>query len=230
MGHYNQGEILKRLRKKKSVKFSLLNSSLNAKRGVFVSDSDTIELIRIASEIMRVHPEIKTIADIGTGSGVIVISLAKMYSTKLFYGFESSIKAYSLLIKNIYQNKLTNIKVYLNRKKDWINPGVQDNIDLIISNPPYLGNIEFGSDNFFAEYPDYKYQPRQATRSYDKYGLTPYIKILDSSKKCNARHILFQCNTRFIHMLFSLVSSSEYDRKIINYNGLDKFLYLTRRI
>ena len=81
------------------------------------------------------------ILDIGTGSGAIAISLAREFENADILAIDISEDAIKVADKNIREKKLHNrIKL----EKTTIN-SINDNFDLIVSNPPYLTNKELGN-------------------------------------------------------------------------------------
>jgi release factor glutamine methyltransferase len=78
------------------------------------------------------------ILDIGTGSGAIAISLAREFENADILAIDISEDAIKVADKNITEKKLHNrIKL----KKTTIH-NINENFDLIVSNPPYLTNKE----------------------------------------------------------------------------------------
>ena len=78
------------------------------------------------------------ILDIGTGSGAIAISLAKEFTKAKIKAIDISDEAIKVASKNITKKKL-NKQIEL--KKANIDT-IEDNFDLIVSNPPYLTKKE----------------------------------------------------------------------------------------
>ena len=81
------------------------------------------------------------ILDIGTGSGAIAISLAREFENADILAIDISEDAIKVADKNIRKKKLHN-RIKLEKKT--IN-NINDNFDLIVSNPPYLTNKELGN-------------------------------------------------------------------------------------
>ncbi len=81
------------------------------------------------------------ILDIGTGSGAIAISLAREFENADILAIDISEDAIKVADKNIREKKLHN-RIKLEKKT--IN-NINDNFDLIVSNPPYLTNKELGN-------------------------------------------------------------------------------------
>lgn len=228
---YNQINILHLLNEGNLVIVSTANNvSIKLKKGIFVPDINTFKLIDIATDIIKANDTILNIADIGSGSGVIAISLAHLFPNKLVHAYETSSNAYNLLIENIKLNNTKNIKVYLNNRKDWIDLSTNTELDFIISNPPYTGNREYNSDQFLKNYPDYKSQPKQAIRTYDSFGISPYIKIMQASNSFNTKHFLFQCNSHYIDMLYKKIDTKFYNVEKIKDVGNYKFIFIQKKL
>ncbi|MDN5248244.1 MAG: peptide chain release factor N(5)-glutamine methyltransferase [Wolbachia endosymbiont of Tyrophagus putrescentiae] len=74
------------------------------------------------------------VADFGTGTGCLLISMLSEYKFAVGVAFEKSLKAYRVAYKNIKKhNLLGKIKIFPN---SWVE--CNDSFDLIISNPPYI--------------------------------------------------------------------------------------------
>jgi Methylase of polypeptide chain release factors len=74
------------------------------------------------------------IADFGTGTGCLLISVLSEYEYAIGVGFEKSLEAYKITCQNTKKHNL------LNRAKIFPNSWTEcrDLFDLIISNPPYI--------------------------------------------------------------------------------------------
>ena len=109
------------------------------------------------------------ILDAGTGSGCIAIRLKKEYPKTLVMACDKSLFALNLAKKNAKENKL-NISFFYSKFKNIR----KTNIDVLISNPPYIS-----SDESIA--PDVKkYEPKIALYG-GKDGLIYYKEIIKKS-------------------------------------------------
>ncbi|MCX6796346.1 MAG: peptide chain release factor N(5)-glutamine methyltransferase, partial [Candidatus Falkowbacteria bacterium] len=82
-----------------------------------------------------------SIIDVGTGSGCIIITLAKLLKQNNFYGIDISNKALRVARKNAKLNKVTNIKFLRgNLLQPFLNSKfkIQNSKLVIIANLPYL--------------------------------------------------------------------------------------------
>ena len=121
------------------------------KEGVLIPRDDTEPLIDIALKELQPNT---TIAEIGVGSGVISIILAKKLQAN-FIATDINPIALEVTQKNMKLHNV-NIKLYLTNLLDNVN----ENIDFIISNPPYV------EEDW--EYEPLKYEPKEAIFTKDK--------------------------------------------------------------
>lgn len=131
------------------------------------------EGIRLIEEKLQ-NQEIVRVADIGTGSGIIAITLKKHFQSKVIVdAVDISSEALSVakenaLIHNVDINFICN---------DLLN-GIDTIYDVIISNPPYIDKTEYEM-NLMGE--DVKlYEPPLALYADDK-GMHFYIEIIKQS-------------------------------------------------
>ena len=75
------------------------------------------------------------LADLGTGSGAIALSLAKAKPNWKIIATDASEKALSVAKGNAENLKLNNVKFYLG---NWCEALPQEKFDVIVSNPPYI--------------------------------------------------------------------------------------------
>jgi release factor glutamine methyltransferase len=178
------------------------------KRGVFVPDYETLLFTRECIGIIRpMGTAIERIADVGTGSGVIAVTLGKAFPEKTVYGYDISKRALDVARLNARNNGTRNVTFYRNANRHiWISPETPTRIDIVISNPPYVGNEEIRSPCFMKDFPDFNIQPKSGMRSYDRTGLLPYISTLKAAKEFGAKYILFRCNTGNVDAIASVLT------------------------
>ena len=113
------------------VPFGGLEFSVN--RSVLIPRPETEELVMMVSE--KVDAEGMSVLDIGTGSGCIAITLAKMKPSWKVTGCDVSEKALALAVGNAHSNgvdvqwRLQDVLQWQLSEEKW---------DLIVSNPPYI--------------------------------------------------------------------------------------------
>lgn len=105
---------------------------------VLIPRPETETLIDLALENLKGLSSPK-ILDIGTGSGCIAITLAAEISNSSVTGIDVSNEAINVANINKSKNKLKNISF---KKIDILRQTINDQFDLIISNPPYITKDE----------------------------------------------------------------------------------------
>ena len=111
------------------------------------------------------------ILDLGTGSGVIGITLSKLYPNSKITITDISLKALKVANKNIKRHKVKNINSF---KSNWFDEIKEKELfDLIISNPPYISKGDLHLTN-----PELNYEPLGALVS-DNNGFADIFKIID---------------------------------------------------
>tara|TARA_B100001175_G_C19428340_1_gene599846 strand:- start:211 stop:1071 length:861 start_codon:yes stop_codon:yes gene_type:complete len=115
------------------------------------------------------------ILDLGTGSGVIGITLSKLYQNSIITISDKSLKALKVANNNIKKHKVTNIRSI---KSNWFDSFKEkDFFDLILTNPPYIAK----DDNHLTN-PEINYEPSNALVAADN-GFSDIFKIIDNSPK-----------------------------------------------
>ena len=108
-------------------------------KNVLIPRPETEELVRwILAEIENKKSEIN-ILDIGTGSGCIAISLAKQLPNAKVYALDVSKDALAVAKENARNN---NVSVEFLRANILTNPNLEQKFDIIVSNPPYVRELE----------------------------------------------------------------------------------------
>ncbi|MDD5548892.1 MAG: peptide chain release factor N(5)-glutamine methyltransferase [Sulfurovaceae bacterium] len=131
---------------------SFYDINLFVEQGVLIPRPETELLIDEVSKIVK-EEEITTIAEIGIGSGAISIILARKFPNLKIIATDISQDALRIAKKNIeYFGLSDKIKLIHTNLLD----GVQDNIDMIVSNPPYIAN------DFILDKNIIKYEPKEA--------------------------------------------------------------------
>lgn len=117
------------------------------------------------------------VADLGTGTGAIILSLAKRFPKLQGYGFEKSSDALELFKINRERCQLKgNVECI---QFDWKEDTLQGTpYDLIISNPPYLSGKEWED----AQPEVSKYEPIEALVS-EESGFSDIKKIMEIAKR-----------------------------------------------
>lgn len=212
-------------------KFDFDGIDLFLNKYTLIPHPDTFQLVQLAVEVIEKNSWIKTVADVGTGSGVIAVFLAKKFPTKNFFASDISEETLNMAKKNSVLNKTSNIHFLHNTDQVWLSEYKNRNIDFIISNPPFVGEKEFNNENFLLTYPEIKLEPASAvvTRG-DKYGLSPYLEIIKNSDETNTKLYLFQCNPENIRSLVTGIQKIIKCKINISKDtaGLERFLLISK--
>ncbi len=104
--------------------------------GVFIPRPETETLVEIALDFIKSNG-IKTVAEIGCGSGAISVSIAKFTAVKVFC---SDISEKAIEITKINANKHGVDGLVVAKKGCFLEPfkDILDEIQLVVSNPPYV--------------------------------------------------------------------------------------------
>ncbi|MDR2831503.1 MAG: peptide chain release factor N(5)-glutamine methyltransferase [Rickettsiales bacterium] len=135
-------------------------------------DSETL-----ISTVLKYYPNKKQrlkIADFGTGTGCLLISVLSEYEHAVGIGFEKSLKAYRVAYQNIKKhNLLGRAEIF---PKSWTE--CRGSFDLIVSNPPYIKRSKL--KNLQAEV---QKEPRIALDGGID-GFSCYLSIFPILRKC----------------------------------------------
>ena len=121
-------------------------------KSVLVPRPETELLVEKAIDWLKLHHKAQTIADIGTGSGCIAITLASIFPAHEFFATDIVHSALKVAQKNIMLHFTQNVHLVecdLMKCLDW-------KFDLICANPPYIPT------GVLMTLPIAKYEPWQA--------------------------------------------------------------------
>lgn len=156
-------------------------------------------------ELIKIDPVKKTIVDIGTGSGCLIISLAKYLPNNTFLGIDISKQALRIARTNAQDHK-TNIRFIQNNLLD----GLNTKMDIIVANLPYLNLKQMNE-------PSIQKEPASALIAKDN-GLYYYKKLLHqiSILSYKPEYILLEIDPRQAKLIKEHISSTlpEYNIEI----------------
>jgi len=139
---------------------------------VLIPRPDTETLIELCLQLVQHKPDAKLI-DLGTGSGIIAITLAAECPQLKITAVDSSLKALHTAKKNAQLNQTENIRFI---HSNWLNQVSNESFDFIISNPPYIDpedpHLSLG---------DVRFEPTSALIS-PQQGLQDIIHISEQSQ------------------------------------------------
>ena len=137
---------------------------------VLIPRPETEHLVETAKELLETQKiTAPTVIDVGTGSGAVLLALAKEFPEGHFIGIEISEPAAEVARKNASALGLDDrIEI---RRGSWLQPVIElkGEIDLIVSNPPYIPEAEL--DTLPPEVA--RYEPHKALYGGPD-GLEPY--------------------------------------------------------
>ncbi len=137
---------------------------------VLIPRDETEILVRQAIDLIREH-NLKTILDIGTGSGCIACTIAKNTDATVL-GVDISSDALRVALDNVTKLRINNRAVF--RKSDLFEKVREDEkFDIIVSNPPY---IPFGTELDT----EVQHEPKIALFA-EENGLQIYRKIIEKA-------------------------------------------------
>ena len=156
---------------------------------------EVVNMIAHSVETMCTSSLLHSILDIGTGSGCIAISLAKLLKDSVVTAVDVSEKALNVAKKNAAENDV-DVRFVLDDILNPKNPELIDNqYDIIVSNPPYVCESE--KSEMRANVLDY--EPSTALFVSDNDPLIFYRKILEFAQNALKPdgEIWFEINERF---------------------------------
>lgn len=107
---------------------------------VLIPRPETEELVYLALDIIK-KEQLKSVLDIGTGSGIIPVTIAKKINEISIYGLDVSEAALKVAAENCHhhQTRVTYLHYDFLDKTNW---NRLPKVDIVISNPPYITHNE----------------------------------------------------------------------------------------
>ena len=188
---------------------------------VLIPRPETEELLELAiNKIRDSRFKIRDfkILDIGTGSGIIPITLKKHFPKAIVSAIEISEKALEIAQKNADFHQ-TEIKFL---QADYLNTDLTENYDVIISNPPYIGIDE----NTEIEDSVKGFEPNIALFSPTSDALIFYRKIAkDANKFLNEKGMIFlEINQKLGKETLELFKNFSESKLVKDLSGNDRFV------
>ena len=188
---------------------------------VLIPRPETEELVELAKiEIQNLKSKIQNLKllDIGTGSGIIPITLKKHLPNVEISAIDISEKALEIAKKNAEFHQ-ANIQFI---QQDYLNTKLEENYDIIISNPPYIGIDE----NPEIEDSVKGFEPNIALFSPTSDALIFYRKIAkDAEQFLNENGMIFlEINQKLGKETLELFSNYSESRLIKDLSGNDRFV------
>ncbi len=200
-------EIIKQLQNEKPLQYILgkaqfLNFELKINENVLIPRPETEELVKLViNNLEKQKYKPKTIVDIGTGTGCIALAMKYYYPYSRVIGIDISSEAIKLAKFNAIKYNLT-IDFF---QLDILNTDLSKfKFDVIISNPPYVLNIEKNEIK-----PNVKnWEPHDALFVFDEDPIIFYKKIInDFFKSPDARFAFFEINPICYNVITDFLSN-----------------------
>jgi release factor glutamine methyltransferase len=178
---------------------------------VLIPRPDTELLIELSLELIPKNQTIKII-DLGTGSGIIAVTLAAERPDAFITAVDASLAALSIAKHNARQHQVTNIEFH---QSDWFANVPKSLFDLVISNPPY---IDSGDEHL--KQGDVRFEPKTALIAND-HGLCDIQIIADKARNYlkPAGHLLMEHGYNQAIQVQAIFNALAYD-KVQSYQDL----------
>ena len=220
-------KIIKKLNKGLPIQYITKKANFYGKeyyvnKNTLIPRPETEILVHKTNQLIEKHMNHKNIniLEIGTGSGIISITLKKLNQNYNITATDISRKALKVAKKNAKTHNTT-----ITFKKTDLYKGINQKYDIIISNPPY---IEENSKNIEKIVKDN--EPKQALFG-GKDGLDYYRRILkDITKIINKNHIIaLEIGENQGQKIKKIIKKHLPKDKIIikkDYNNYDRYIYI----
>jgi release factor glutamine methyltransferase len=116
---------------------------LAVRPGVFVPRPETEILVEVALEELEDRPG-PVVADIGTGTGAVALAIAQERPDATVHATDISLQAVDLARENARRVGL-DVQVFLGDLLDGLPTDLAGRVDLVVSNPPYVGPEDLGA-------------------------------------------------------------------------------------
>lgn len=221
-------EDLQRLMKCEPVQYiiqttTFLDLNFKVSPAVLIPRQETEELVyKIIQDHKTISDNIRVL-DIGTGSGVIAISLAKQLLNSTVYASDFSLAALQIATHNAATNQVAVQTIHHDILLDYSEILPQD-LDIIVSNPPYIP--ESSSTQMHANVLDY--EPKSALFVSDDDPLVFYKRIAKIAKfhLKNKGKLYFETFETFHPQLVEYLSNLGYSNvlSILDMNSKPRFI------
>ena len=171
---------------------------------VLIPRPDTELLIELSLELIPKNHALNLI-DLGTGSGIIAVTLAAERPNAHITAVDASKAALAVARHNARQHQLTNIEFY---QSDWFTNIPKSLFDLVVSNPPYID-----SDDEHLQQGDVRFEPKTALIAEDQ-GLSDIQIIADKARGYlkPAGHLLIEHGYNQAPQVQAIFNALAYDK------------------
>lgn len=199
-----------------------LGNKFNLNECVLIPRNETEELVTVLFEKIKHKKKIR-ILDIGTGSGVIILTLEMMLKKQgaFFYGVGSDVSKNALNVARYNKKRFELETTFIESD---VFSSINEKFDVIVSNPPYIAKDEF------VDYRVKNNEPHLALYGGDD-GMKIYENILKNCKKYLLMRgmLAFEIAPERKEPLKVLLNKYLQDCKyefLKDMNGYDRFLFV----
>jgi release factor glutamine methyltransferase len=204
--------------------YSLL---FNVDRNVLIPRPETEDLVLLALDKLKAYSEgnVLTIADIGTGSGIIAVTLAKHLPKHLaavtIIAVDISSEALSIAQSNAAMHRTTDRIEF--RQSDLLDQ-IPETLDMIVSNPSYISQSEYE-----ALPPDIKnFEPQRALLAGAKGSEVIERLILQAAQRLRpGGHLLMEVSPMIAESVAALLSGWDNVQILPDSAGKQRIVYGT---
>jgi release factor glutamine methyltransferase len=170
---------------------------------VLIPRPDTELLIELSLKLMPKDKPVKII-DLGTGSGIIAITLAAERPQAQISATDLSLAALSVAKLNADKHETRHIQFY---QSNWLTNVREDKFNIIVSNPPYIAK----NDSHLRQ-GDIRFEPQSALCADDQ-GLSDIKIIVETARNHleSGGHLLIEHGYDQQHQVQSIFKDFHYD-------------------
>ncbi len=172
---------------------------------MLVPHSHTIRLIQLAALFIS-KKRITSCVDLGTGSGIIAISLKKFFPDLSIQATDVSVNALSLAQMNAKKNKVEIDFIKIKESFFWLKEFITKP-ELIISNPPYMSDDEYFSQEMRVLYPEILLEPQTSIRSFDKTGERYFKQIIEEFFLFTSKYLIFELTPELVPFVEKILTT-----------------------
>lgn len=178
---------------------------------VLIPRPDTELLIELSLQLIPEHHPVNII-DLGTGSGVIAVTLAVERPNAQITAVDSSLAALAVARHNAQVHQVTNIDFY---QSNWFEQVLSTPYFMVISNPPYIAH-----DDEHLHQGDVRFEPKAALIA-EELGLSDIKSIADKARHYLAPegHLLVEHGYNQAAQVQAIFNTLAYD-KVQSYQDL----------
>jgi len=189
-------------------------------KGVLIPRPETEILVEEAIKKLKnyKYSDNLEVADLGTGTGVIAISIAKFTEDVIIYATDISKNSLQIALKNAKKHDCKDKIIFL--QGDLFEPFIgrikKNSLDGIISNPPYIDSYDFKS------------LPPEIKNNEPKIALSGGIDGLDYYRKIMRKSLQYLKKNGFLALEVGLNQSQAVEELILKENNFDEDIEITK--